>query len=205
MKYVLATANPGKINEMQTILSGLGIEVVSRKDLNIDIEIEETGTTFFENASIKAKKICFYSGLPAIADDSGLIVDLLDGRPGVYSSSFGGEGLTSNERCLFLLEEINKVITPDKNTQRSARFVCTIVCVFPDGNLLTAAGECRGIITPEPRGSSGFGYDPVFIPDGFNVTMAELTDIEKNKISHRGKALFNFVKLLTVHEVGIKV
>ena len=203
MKYALATANKGKINEMLMILSGSGIEVVSRSDLGIDIDIEETGTTFLENASIKAKTICSMTGMPAIADDSGLIVDLLDGRPGVFSSTFGGEGLTSSERCLHLLEEMKKSGNAVQMEQRSAKFVCTIVCAFPDGSLLTALGECRGIIITELRGSSGFGYDPVFQPDGYNRTMAELTSVEKNEISHRGKALRCFADLLIVHEAGI--
>ena len=198
-KYVLATANPGKINEMQLLLSGLGIEAVTRCDLGIDIEIEETGTTFLENATLKAKKICSLSGMPAIADDSGLIVDSLGGRPGVYSSTFGGEGLTSTERCRYLLNEIIKSGIAGKTEQRSAKFVCTIVCIFPDGYMLTATGECRGEITKELCGSGGFGYDPVFLPGGFEKTMAELSTFDKNKISHRGKALRCFVDLLKIY------
>jgi len=195
-KYVLATANPGKIKEMREIMSKLGIEVVSREDLGIDIKIEETGTTFLENAQIKAEAICKLAGFPAIADDSGLIVDALDGEPGVYSSSYGGEALTADERCRYLLEKM-------KNTeQRQAKFVCTIVCVFPNGDLLTTTGECSGEIATEPAGKSGFGYDPVFKvfgSDGCEKTMAELTAEEKNKLSHRGAALHSFSDLLKTY------
>jgi len=196
VKFALATANPGKIKEMHTILSGLGIEVVTRDELGIDIDVEETGTTFLENATIKAKAICRASGIPSIADDSGLIVEALNGKPGVYSSSFGGEKLTADERCVYLLREMEKIKITGKPQQRSARFVCTIVCAFPDGYLLTATGECFGMIISEPRGSGGFGYDPVFLPEGWDRTMAELTPDEKNKISHRGKALITFSELL---------
>jgi len=192
-KYVLATANPGKIKEMRDLLSSFGIEVVTRDDLDIQIDVEETGTTFLENAILKAEAICLASGLPSIADDSGLVVEALDGRPGVYSSSFGGEGLTAEQRCRFLLDSMKNM------EQRDAKFVCTIVCVFPDGKMLTSTGECSGTILTEIRGSNGFGYDPVFsvfLPNGYTKTMAELSIEEKNTISHRGKALNNFIELL---------
>ena len=203
IKYVLATANPGKVHEMRSILSVLGIEVVTRSELGIDIDIEETGTTFLENAALKAKAICGISGMPAIADDSGLIVDALNGKPGVYSSSFGGEELTSVERCVYLLKEIEKSEKAYKKEQRKAKFVCTIVCAYPNGSLLTATGECNGVITQEPRGSGGFGYDPVFLPDGRDKTMAELTSEEKNYLSHRGKALINFSEILRSYNEDI--
>jgi len=182
-KFVLATANQGKVREMRSILSSLGIDFVSRNEINIDIDIEETGTTFLENATLKATKISEISSLPAMADDSGLMVEALDGAPGVYSSSFGGDDLTDYERCLFLLKKIENM------EQRRAKFVCTIVCVFPDGNMVSAVGECHGTISTTPMGTGGFGYDPVFIPDGYDKSMAELTSDEKNKISHRSIAL----------------
>jgi len=186
MMFVLATANPGKIKEMREILPGYGIEFLTRKDVGVDVEIEETGTTFIENATLKARAICSLSGLPAIADDSGLMVDALDGAPGVYTSSFGGEHLTAAQRCDYLLGKM-------RNTrQRGAKFVCVIVCAYPDGNILSSQGECRGQIAVAPMGSNGFGYDPVFIADGFNKTMAELSPEEKNSISHRGAALREF-------------
>ena len=199
MKYTLATANPGKINEMQMVLSELGIEVITRKKLGIDAEIEETGTTFFENARLKAEAICKLSGLPSIADDSGLLVDALGNKPGVYSSTFGGEYLTAGQRCDHLLKEMTNF---QQTEQRRAKFVCTIVCVFPDGELLSATGECSGVIATSPCGSNGFGYDPVFLPDGIDKTMAELSFDEKNVISHRGKALREFVKLLKTKKAG---
>ena len=196
MKYVLATANPGKVMEMSKILSELDIEIITRSELGINIEIEETGTTFLENAIIKAEAICAASGLPSIADDSGLIVNSLGGEPGVYSSSFGGEELTAEERCKFLLSKMANM------EQRGAKFVCTIVCSFPDGSKITAMGECPGKISTELHGADGFGYDPVFIPDEESKTMAELAPERKNSISHRGKALRDFSKLLKSKKEG---
>jgi len=131
--------------------------------------------------------------MPSIADDSGLIVDALGGKPGVYSSSFGGESLNSKERCDYLLKEMESYKNKE---QRIAKFVSIIVCVFPDGNIIEASGECRGTITFEPFGNGGFGYDPVFKPEGMAKTMAEMTIDEKNSLSHRGKALRSFYKLL---------
>jgi len=195
MRFVLATNNPGKIQEMREILPNLGIEFLTRNDIGIDIEIEETGTTFMDNALIKAKTICSLSGLPAIADDSGLIVDALDGAPGVYTSSFGGNGLSSGERCGYLLKKLKNV------RRRSAKFVCTIVCAFPDGDVITAQGECCGSIADAPSGSNGFGYDPVFIAEGYEKTMAELTSDEKNALSHRGAALRAFSVLIQERKV----
>ena len=191
MKFILATANPGKIKEMRDILSAFDIEIVTRADLGIDVEVEETGTTFYDNALLKAKAVCAMSGLPAIADDSGLMVEALDGAPGVYSSSFGGDDLDAGERYLYLLDKMLGM------EQRRAKFVCTIVCAFPDGGSLSATGECHGEILTAPRGSGGFGYDPVFLADGLNRTMAELSADEKNEVSHRGEALRNFAASLS--------
>jgi len=190
MKFALATANPGKIREIREILSGSDVELVSREELGIYFEVEETGSTFFENAFIKAKAVSEASGLPAIADDSGLIVDALDGEPGVYSSSYGGEELEGSQRYLYLLEKMKN------KEQRRAKFVCTIVCVFPDGSYISAEGECAGQIAAAPRGSGGFGYDPVFLVDGISKTMAELSQEEKNQVSHRGAALRRFARRL---------
>jgi len=190
MRFVLASANPGKVREMREILSEFDLEIVSRDELGIDFDVEETGSTFVENALIKARAISEATGLPAIADDSGLAVDALGGRPGVYSSSFGGAELNADQRYLYLLEEMKNM------EQRSAKYVCTIVCAFPDGSSLTVFGECRGRICTAPRGSGGFGYDPVFLIEGKDKTMAELSPEEKNEISHRGEALRNFALLL---------
>ena len=196
MKYVLATANPGKIKELGKILSELGIEFLTRRELGINIEIDETGSTFLQNATLKADAIAAVSGMPAIADDSGLIVDALGGEPGLFSSSYGGEKLTDNQRSLYLLGKMENM------EQRRAKFVCAIVCSFPDGKHITATGECHGEIVTEPHGWDGFGYDPVFVPDGKDRTMAELTMDEKNKISHRGVALREFSGLLKAYNAG---
>jgi len=190
MRFVLASENPGKIVEMRKLLSVPGIEIVSRKELDIDMVVDETGGTFYENALIKAKAICNASRLPAIADDSGLEVDALGGNPGVYTSSFGGEGLDDSERCDFLLDKLRDT------EHRNAKFVCYIVCVFPDGEIISSNGECKGVIAKAPRGAGGFGYDPVFIAEGMDATMAELDEEIKNRISHRGKALESFVRII---------
>ncbi|MCL2201739.1 MAG: RdgB/HAM1 family non-canonical purine NTP pyrophosphatase, partial [Oscillospiraceae bacterium] len=149
-----------------------------------------TGETFLENAMLKARAICNATGLPAIADDSGLMVYALDGAPGVYSSSYGGSMLTDGQRCEFLLSNMQN------EKLRKAKFVCTIVCAFPDGNTLVSDGECLGEIISAPRGTGGFGYDPIFLVKELNKTMAELSSEEKNYISHRGKALRKFASLL---------
>ena len=189
-KYVLATDNQGKIIEMRDILAGFGVDVVSRKDVGIDIEIAETGTTFMENAMLKAEAVCKASGLPAVADDSGLTVDALGGEPGVYSSSYGGQDLNDSERCDFLLKKMENM------EQRGAKFVCTIVCIYPDGRVISAEGECHGELLASPRGTGGFGYDPVFLVHGTGKSMAELSPEEKNALSHRGQALRALVREL---------
>ena len=190
MKFALATANKGKIPEISNIIGKLGLNAVTRNELGIDVSIDETGTTFYENALIKAKAICDITGLPSIADDSGLCVDALDGAPGVYSSSYGGAELNDTQRCEFLLSNMEKM------ELRDAKFVCNIVCFFPDKTIIKAAGECYGQILPAPQGTFGFGYDPVFRPDSYDKSLAELTVAEKNAVSHRGKALRMFTELL---------
>jgi len=181
---------------MREILAGSGIEIATRRDLGIDVEVEETGSTFIENALLKARAICGASGLPAIADDSGLAVDALGGAPGVYSSSYGGDGLDGAARNRHLLENMRGI------EDRSARFVCTIACAFPDGSIVTAAGECRGAIARAPRGSGGFGYDPVFLVNGKDKTMAELAPDEKNRVSHRGEAIRKFLSEINERGIG---
>ena len=153
-KFVLASHNPGKIKEMSEILGKLGIQVVSPKELGITVDVEETGTTFAENAMLKAKAICEAAKLPAIADDSGLCVDALNGGPGVYSARYGGEGLDDKGRYMLLLN------TMRGQTTRAAHFTCSIACAFPNGDTLTAEGECHGTIAFAPMGEGGFGYDP---------------------------------------------
>lgn len=193
MKFVLATNNPKKLKEMAEILGKLGVEVVSPKELGIHIEVEETGTTFAENAMLKAKAICAAAGLPAIADDSGLCVDALNGGPGVYSARYGGEGLDDVQRYQLLLANMRG------QTTRAAHFACAIACVFPDGKVLTAEGQCHGTIAFAPMGEGGFGYDPVFFVPEYRKTFGQLTAEEKSKISHRGKALTIFAEKLATY------
>ena len=186
MKFILATHNPGKLREMSDILSHLGVEVVSPADVGITVEVEETGTTFAENAMLKAKAICAASGQPAIADDSGLCVDALNGGPGVYSARYGGEGLDDKGRYTLLLNSMRG------QTTRAAHFACAIACAFPDGKTLTSEGRCDGAIAFAPLGEGGFGYDPVFLVPEKGKTFGQLTAEEKSAISHRGKALRDF-------------
>ena len=196
-KYVLASANPDKVRELRDILTKFGLSVASRQELGVDIEIEETGETFADNAAIKAKAICEATGLPSIADDSGLLVDALGGGPGLFTSTFGGDGLDNEGRCRYLLE------TLEGAEHRGAKFVSAIVCAFPDGSFITAQGECRGSIPDAPRGTGGFGYDPVFMAEGTGMTMAELPLEKKHEISHRGKALKQFAQLLQDRFPGV--
>ena len=189
MKLVLASKNQKKLTEMEEILSLLGVEVCLQSEVGVDVDVEETGTTFEENSLLKAKAVMEASGLPAIADDSGLCVDALGGAPGVYSARYGGPGLDDVGRYRLLLENM-------KGQPRAARFVSVITCCFPNGDVLTARGECPGTIAFAPMGEGGFGYDPVFFVPGLKKTFAQLTPEEKNAISHRGKALEVFkVKL----------
>ena len=189
-KFVLATHNPGKLAEMKAILSGLGVEVISPAEAGIEVDVEETGETFAENAMLKAKAICAAAGLPAIADDSGLCVNALNGGPGVYSARYGGEGLDDRGRCMLLLNNMRGQAT------RAAHFTCAVVCAFPNGDTLEAEGRCDGAIAFAPLGDGGFGYDPVFLIPGKGKTFGQLTAEEKSAISHRGKALAAFAEKL---------
>ena len=190
MKLVLASKNQKKLVEMNDILSHLGIEVCSEEEAGVDLEVEETGATFEENSLLKAKAVMEASGLPAIADDSGLCVECLNGAPGVYSARYGGEGLSDEERYRILLENMRGQMT------RAAKFVSVITCCFPNGDVLTARGECPGTIAYAPMGEGGFGYDPVFFLPELKKTFAQLSAEEKNAISHRGKALEAFKEKL---------
>ena len=192
-KFVLATHNPGKQPEMSAILSKFGIQVVSPADVGITVDVEETGTTFAENAMLKAKAICEASGLPAIADDSGLCVDALNGGPGVYSARYGGEELDDRGRYMLLLNSMRG------QTTRAAHFACAIACAFPGGDTLTAEGRCDGAIAFAPMGEGGFGYDPVFLVPEKGKTFGQLTAEEKSEISHRGKALKAFCEKLATY------
>ena len=183
MKLVLASKNKKKLVEMNAILSQLGIEVCSEAEAGVDIDVEETGTTFEENSLLKAKAVMEASGMPAIADDSGLCVTCLNDAPGVYSARYGGEGLDDVGRYQLLLQNMRGQL------DRSARFVSVITCCFPNGDVITARGECPGTIAFAPMGEGGFGYDPVFFVPGLKKTFSQLSAEEKNAISHRGKAL----------------
>ena len=190
MKLVLASKNQKKLVEMNDILSHLGIEVCSEAEAGVDLEVEETGTTFEENSLLKAKAVMEASGLPAIADDSGLCVDCLNGAPGVYSARYGGEGLSDEDRYKILLENMRGQLT------RTAKFVSVITCCFPNGDVLSARGECPGTIAYAPMGDGGFGYDPVFFVPELKKTFSQLAPEEKNAVSHRGKALESFKEKL---------
>ena len=193
MRFVLATHNPGKLREMGEILKDFGIEVVSPRELGITVDVEETGTTFAENAMLKAKAICKEANLPAIADDSGLCVDALNGAPGVYSARYGGEGLDDKGRYLLLLSSLRGAPT------RAAHFACAVACAFPNGDTLTAEGRCDGSIAYAPLGEGGFGYDPVFLLPGTGKTFGQLTQEEKSAVSHRGRALREFSEKLETY------
>ena len=186
MKLVLASKNEKKLREMNDILSGMGVEVCLQSDVGIDIDVEETGTTFEENSLLKARAVMEASGLPAIADDSGLCVDALNGAPGVYSARYGGEGLDDTGRYRLLLANM------PRGAARTAKFVSVITCCFPGGEVLTARGECPGTIAFAPMGEGGFGYDPVFFLPKLKKTFAQLAPEEKNAVSHRGRALEAF-------------
>lgn len=190
MKYIIATHNKSKLRELSRILEPLGIEAVTDRDLGIELpEVDETGTTFAENAFLKAESACKVTGLPAIADDSGIVVDALDGAPGVYSARYGGPECDDAGRNLLLLSEMDGVPWE----KRTAHYACAVCCVFPDGApTIAVEGEMHGYVGVEQHGSGGFGYDPLFYVaqgDGSYKTAAQLTDEEKDAISHRGNAL----------------
>ena len=189
MKLVLASKNQHKLVELQTILGQMGLEVVLESEIGIDVDVEETGVTFAENAMLKAKAVMEASGMAAIADDSGLVVDALNGEPGVYSARYGGRP-TDLDRTMLLLEKMKDI--PEE--KRTGRFVSAIACVLPDGSAVTAEGVCEGRILFELRGTGGFGYDPVFYVPQLGKTFAEAGAEEKNAISHRGNALREFCK-----------
>ena len=190
MKFVLASQNQHKLAEMNLILSAHGVAVVLQSELGLHVEVEETGGTFAENAMLKAKAVMAASGLPAIADDSGVCVDALQGAPGVYSARYGGPELDDVGRYRLLLNVMQG------QTNRAAHFTSAIACVFPNGDTIEAEGECPGSIAFAPMGDGGFGYDPVFFLPQLKKTYAQLTPEEKAAVSHRGKALAVFEEKL---------
>jgi XTP/dITP diphosphohydrolase len=185
MKIVIASRNKKKIEELKRILEGLNIKLLSIDDFPHLEEVVEDGRTFEENALKKAKYVCDETGLPALADDSGLEVEALEGKPGVRSARYAGENATDEDNIKKLLMEMERI----SNDNRRARFVCCIALVLPKGDEKIFWGYVNGMITTQPRGNLGFGYDPIFIPEGYTLTFAEMLPEEKDKISHRKKTL----------------
>lgn len=189
-KIVVASHNKGKIQEIKTMLSPLNIEVVSAVDLRLP-DVEETGTTFEENAKLKAQTLCLACGMPCLADDSGLCVEALDGRPGVYSARYAPDR-DFNKGMDMLLKEMSDSANPS----RKAHFSCCLAFAVPNEKVKLFEGVVEGSISTTPEGTNGFGYDPIFIPEGYDKTFAELGDDVKNGFSHRKIALDKFVKSL---------
>lgn len=181
---LIATRNPGKLRELIDLLGGIPFRLVSLNDVGVDDEVEETGETFEENAALKAGTYARLSGLPTLADDSGLEVDALDGEPGVRSARYAGEHASDSDRIAFLHQKLENI----PESRWSARFRCVIAVAWPSEAMEFHSGECEGRIVRDARGSHGFGYDPVFLIPRLNMTMAELTPDEKNGISHRSVA-----------------
>lgn len=192
-ELLIATNNQGKVNELRAFLDGAPLDLLCLADFANVAEVDETGSTFAENAKLKASGYAVQTGCLALADDSGLEVEALDGRPGVLSARYGGEGTSFAEKMALLLAEIGE--SADK--MRRARFVCAIAVAGPGGEILSISeGICTGKIASAPRGSGGFGYDPLFIPDGFDQTFGELDEGIKQKISHRFRAFEEIIPFL---------
>ncbi len=202
MALLLASNNGGKLREVRALLADL--RVVSPADLGFELDVEETGQTFAANAELKARAYAAASGYIALADDSGLEVDALDGTPGVRSARYGAPDLDDEGRYLHLLSELQSYPEP---SQRIARFRCAISAISPDGRQCRAEGTCEGLIAQSPTGSNGFGYDPVFFVPNHNATMAQLDAATKNSLSHRGQALAAVIPLLksTFPELNISL
>ena len=184
-KIIFATGNKDKMKEIRMILSDLDVEILSMKEAGISVDIEENGTTFEENALIKAKAVAAYTDAIVLADDSGLEIDYLDKAPGIYSARFAGEDTSYDIKNKALIQKLEGV----KGSDRSGRFVCAIAVCFPDGREIVKRGTMEGLIAEEIKGDNGFGYDPIVYLPEYGRTSGELAPEEKNKISHRGKAL----------------
>lgn len=184
-RIIFATTNEGKMKEIKSILEDLECEVVSLKDINLDVDIVEDGKTFEENAIIKAKTIMELTNEMVLADDSGLEVDYLDKAPGIYSARFLGEDTSYRIKNQYIIDKLENAT----GNERSARFICAIAFACPDGQISTTRGTIEGLIGYEEKGENGFGYDPIFYVPEFNCTTAELSTNQKNEISHRAKAL----------------
>jgi len=192
-RIIVATKNRGKLEEIAQLLSGLPYEVVSMTDAGVTGDITEDGSTFEENALIKARTVWNATGDTVMADDSGLEVDYLGGAPGIYSARYAGQSATDEDKFCKLLKELSGV----PEDQRNARFVCAIALILPDGREVTVRGTCEGYIAEEPAGAGGFGYDPVFYVPEFGMTFAQMGEELKNSISHRGNALRKVLDILT--------
>ncbi|MCG0275981.1 MAG: XTP/dITP diphosphatase [Thermosediminibacteraceae bacterium] len=197
MNLVIATKNQGKLKEFKEMLSDIPLNIVSLRDFQ-EIDLEENGKTFEENAVIKAKRVLEFTGLPTLSDDSGLEVDALGGRPGVYTARYAGPGASDQDNIKKLLHNL-KGVPRDK---RGARFVCCLCLALPDGRIFVEQGYLEGYITFEPKGVMGFGYDPVFFVPELGKTLAEATTKEKNAVSHRSKALEKIKKHLIQYVKG---
>lgn len=198
MKLVLATNNQGKAAEFQRIFEPLGIEILTQKEVGAQIAVEETGTTFAQNARLKAMAVYRLCGLPTVADDSGLCIDAMDGKPGVYSARWYGEDTPYPEKNRRILEELKDV----PKEKRGAQFIAHITCVFSEEDILECEGICEGSIGPKPQGEGGFGYDPIFYVG--EKSFAQLDAQEKDAVSHRGKALrelYEQIKQLRQNEI----
>lgn len=192
MKLILATSNPGKLEELQFLLAGRGLDLLTPAGLDLTLEVEETGSNYLQNAVLKARAYAKASGLWSLADDSGLEVETLGGAPGVFSARYApGADATDADRRKYLLSNLSSHDRPWK-----ARFICLAALTGPDGSLFHHRGECPGEIIPQERGKGGFGYDAVFLVSGRNQTMAELSLKEKNQLSHRARAISSLLPLI---------
>ena len=191
-KIIIATTNEGKMKEFRSLLAHKDVEIMSMKEAGIDIDIEENGKTFEENAAIKAKTVCDFCGCICLSDDSGLVIDFLNGEPGIYSARYLGHDTPYSEKNKIIIERLNGV----PKEERSARFVCAVAAAFPDGMVMTVKDTMEGYIAESAAGNGGFGYDPIFFFPPAGKTSAEMTPEEKNAVSHRGKALRKMVSLL---------
>jgi XTP/dITP diphosphohydrolase len=197
VQLVLATRNAKKLAELDRLLAGAGLDVqIVGSDAFSELpEIEETGSTFAENSLIKARAVSTHTGLIAIADDSGLCVDALDGQPGIYSARWAGQGATDESNLALVLEQIRDI----EPARRTAHFACAAALVLPSGEEYVVQGQVNGVLLTQRRGVGGFGYDPIFLPDGFDITTAEMTSEQKDAISHRGQAMRALVPVIQEH------
>jgi XTP/dITP diphosphohydrolase len=199
LTLLIATNNPGKVAELRQMLSESRFRLMSLADLPDVPDVEETGQTFDENARLKAREYALSTGLHALADESGLEVEALSNRPGVLSARYGGDSMAFDQKMAKLLAELDE----SDNADRRARCVCSLAASDPQGRILfTSTGICRGVISSKPRGSGGFGYDPIFVPDGFDLTFGELSESVKQQISHRARAFEQIIPFLRDYNVN---